>query len=111
MMGHQRQEDDDVEGREWDAQFNSRLEGDIAVAQKKLAMWKRLAIVTTALFFLDCAAVVPFLYGHSLHDHWEQIGKNLVRLAMALLLVCLFCSGTAFNFWNYIRGSKRIQRM
>src|ERR1700733_15233262 len=105
------QEDSDAKGREWDAQFNLRLENGLAVARKKLVMWKRLAIVTTSAVFLDCAEIVPFLYGHLLHSRWEQIGKNLVLLAMALLPVWLFCSATTFDFWYYIRGSERIQRM
>jgi hypothetical protein len=110
-MSHHPPEDDDKEGRDWDVQFSARLQADLTAAQRKLVVWRRIAGIMTVVFFADCAAVVPFLSGHPLHSDWEQVGKYLVMIAMALLVIWAFACGTAFNFWYYIRGTKRIQQM
>jgi hypothetical protein len=109
MVRHR--ERDEKEGRAWDVQFDARLESNLSEAQRKLVTWKRIALTTTLAFFLDCAAIVPFLYGHSLHDYWDQLGKYLVMLAMVLLIVWLFSCGNTFIFWYSIRGTKRIKQM
>jgi hypothetical protein len=101
----------DQNDSEWDAQFAARLERNLAVAQTKLVIWKRIALITTSAFFLDCAAVIPFLYGHSLHDHWEAVGKYLVLVAMALLPAFTFSCGIAYSLWKFVRDSQLVQRM
>lgn len=111
MTAHHRQHRDSPEDSEQDARFNDHLDAALAEAQRKLVIWKRLAGITTTIFFLDCVAVVPFLAGHPMHKHWDQIGQYLVMFAMALLSPWLFCCGTAFNFWYYVRGNRRIERM
>jgi hypothetical protein len=110
-MSHRETKEEEAEDKEWDTQFNARLEESIRTAQTKLVMFKRLAIITTFAFFLNCAAIVPFLYGHSLHNHWESIGKYLVMIEMVLLPACLFCCAGAYINWYSIRGTRKIQQM
>jgi hypothetical protein len=64
----------------------------------------RKAIYSTVAFFLSCCSVIPFLYGHSLHEYWDVLGKYLVMLSMGLLLPFLYFSATVVNAWIYKRN-------
>jgi hypothetical protein len=74
-----------------------------------LGVWKRRALVATVAFFLSCASVVPFLYGHSFHAYWYSFGKYLVLLSMALLIPFVICVGIAINSWVYARNLQKIE--
>ena len=78
-------------------------------ADRLVRMWDERAIYAGAAFALSCAAVYPFLYGHSLHTHWESFGKYLVLLCMALLIPCIACIGTAVSTRVYRRDLDKIE--
>ena len=59
-------------------------------------------------FFSSCALIDPFLYGHSLHAHWESFGKYLVFLAMGLLVVFVYCAAFWYNAWMALRDLMKI---
>jgi hypothetical protein len=75
---------------------------------QKLRNWKRATIYLGVALFASVASVVPFLAGHSLHDHWDSIGKNMVLLSMILLPAFCFAAGTAYNMWSYLRSIQKI---
>jgi hypothetical protein len=58
-------------------------------------------------FFFSCSAVVPFLYGHSLHAHWESFGKYLVLLSMGLLIPFVGSAVTTFYAWKLLRDLEK----
>jgi hypothetical protein len=76
-------------------------------AEQHLRAWKKRALYATAAFFLSCASVSPFLYGHPLHAYWESFGKCLVLLSMALLIPFGICVGIAINSWFLQRALKK----
>jgi small-conductance mechanosensitive channel len=53
-----------------------------AHAAKRLNRMLVHALWATAVFVATALATGPFLAGHSLHAHWETIGKNLLLLAL-----------------------------
>jgi hypothetical protein len=67
----------------------------------------RLAIIAAGAFILNCAAVYPFLYGHSLHRYWAA-GKNLIVLCELRLPVTIGCLGWAVIDRIYLYKITRI---
>ncbi len=78
-------------------------------ARKLLRLWTKRAIYATAIFFLSCTSVVPFLYGHSLHAYWESFGKYLVLLSMGLLIPFVIIVGITINTWFFVRELEKIE--
>jgi hypothetical protein len=76
-------------------------------AKDLLRIWKKRALYATTAFFLSCASVSPFLYGHSLHIYWDSFGKYLVFLSMALLIPFVVSVGLAINSWIFLRNVTR----
>ena len=76
-------------------------------AKEYLRLWKTRAFYASAAFFLGCASVTPFLYGHPLHAYWESFGKYLVLLSMALLIPFVLCVGIAINSWFLLRSMRK----
>jgi hypothetical protein len=76
----------------------------------KLKRFYIAAIVSGSLLFLTVVAVIPFLAGHSLHEHWESIGQYLVMLAMGLLPVFMLTAALAFGLWRNLRAMKAIHK-
>jgi len=72
-------------------------------ANRHIDLWKKRTIYSGIAFFLSCASVDPFLYGHSLHVHWESFGKYLVLLAMGLLVVFVYCAALWYDAWMALR--------
>lgn len=58
---------------------------------------------STLIFVLGCASVYPFLAGHSLHHHWNSIGKYLVLVSMGLLVVFVYACGMWYSAWQALR--------
>ena len=56
------------------------------------------------------AAVVPFLYGYPLHDHWDAWGKKILLVTMCVFVVFIYAAATTYNFWSYLRGIREIHR-
>lgn len=92
-----------------DESFPSReeLAGARKDAEEYLHLWQRRALYSTVAFILSCAAVYPFLYGHSLHAHWESFGKYLIFLSMALFIPFVISMGIAINSWISLRNVRR----
>jgi hypothetical protein len=78
-------------------------------ARERLRIWKSRFLKTGVMFLLSCASVYPFLYGHSLHSHWESFGKYLVLLSMGLLLPFVYCGGITWVAGIYIRDLEKIK--
>jgi hypothetical protein len=75
--------------------------------EEYLRVWKKRALYSTVTFFLSCASVAPFLYGHPLHAYWNSFGRYLVLLSMALLIPFVICVGVAINSWFFLRALKK----
>jgi hypothetical protein len=71
-------------------------------ARKRLSLWKKRAIYSGIAFFLSCASVYPFLYGHSLHSYW-RFGKYMLFVSFALLYPLLHCTASLWASWTGLR--------
>jgi hypothetical protein len=76
-------------------------------ARMRVDIWKRRAIYATLALAVSCAAVVPFLAGHSLHHYWDSFGKYLILVSMALLIVFVYCVGLYWGALSQVRELKR----
>jgi hypothetical protein len=76
-------------------------------AKEFLAVWKKRALYSTAAFFLSCVSVWPFLYGYPLQVYWNDFGKYLILLSMALLVPFVVCVGIAVNSWILLLKLRR----
>jgi hypothetical protein len=65
------------------------------------------ALCATAIFTATVLAIWPFLAGHSLHAHWEVIGKNLLLLAMAELIWFVLRWGYVYSAWQAARETRK----
>ena len=81
---------------------------DHEILQRSFQTQKKWALCFTAAFFLSCASVYPFLYGHPLHVYWEHFGKYLVLLCMALLVPFVVSVMGAINSWIYLRKARKM---
>ncbi len=70
-------------------------------------VWRRRFLTSTFTLLLSCVLVYPFLAGHSLHEYWEPIGKNLILLSMVLLLVWGWCATVFYNAWLDLRTAEK----
>jgi hypothetical protein len=101
-------------GRVWDLVTNNvsadeyRNEPEAGAIKMLLRQWRRNTVRFGVALALSVVSVVPFLYGHALHNHWNSIGKYLVMLSMVLLMVFLFCVKKAFWFWYELREIRKI---
>jgi hypothetical protein len=76
----------------------------IELARKQFLVGRKRAIVATVGLFLSCGSVVPFVSGQLLHSHWESIGKYLVFLSMALILIWSYFVRAAVNSYAQLSG-------
>jgi hypothetical protein len=72
-----------------------------------LSLWLKRLGYSGMAFFLSCSSVVPFLYGHSLHAHWETFGKYLVLLSMGLGIPFIYCFGMTLAAWSLLRDLEK----
>ncbi len=77
---------------------------------RRLRKWTYATIILGSALSIAIASTVPFLYGHSLHDHWESVGKRVLALSMGLFLVFVWTAGITFAMWEYSRDMKRINK-
>jgi hypothetical protein len=75
----------------------------IAAARKHFQLRRKRAIFGAVAFLLSCGSVIPFISGQPLHSRWESIGKYLVLLSMALILVWSYLARAAVS--SYARLS------
>src|ERR1051325_6321110 len=76
--------------------------------EAQLRKWKLGTALLGIAFAAACAGVVPFLAGHSLHEHWDPIGKKILLLSMGLFLPFVFVTAMCLIQWNYLRSIKKI---
>jgi hypothetical protein len=72
--------------------------------------WRRRTIILGVSLFVNIASIVPFLAGHSLHGHFDRVGKPLLILSMCLLVMFVFSAAQTFNFWTYLQDCKMLYR-
>ncbi len=78
-------------------------------ASERIALWRRRALYSTVALFLSCASVIPFSKGHFLHSHSEPFGRLAVYLSMALVVVCVYCTGLFWGTWQALRDVEKGQ--
>lgn len=84
------------------------IEGAKDDARRYLRARTKWAIYGAVAFFLSCASVIPFLYGHPLHAHWESFGKFFLLLSMTLLIPFGVTVGSAISAWFFVRTVEKI---
>src|SRR5215510_3953406 len=72
--------------------------------------WSARTKILGAVFLSSVCAVIPFLAGHSLHQHWNNLGKYVLLTAMVLLPAFLCCAGMTYALWRYLQALKTIDR-
>jgi hypothetical protein len=72
-------------------------------ARQRLKLWRRRGLLSSLIFALCCGSVYPFLEGSPLHSYWDMIGKYLVLLSMAMLLVFVYCNALWWGAWSQLR--------
>jgi hypothetical protein len=75
-------------------------------AAKTLRRMLVYALWTTGIFAATVLAIGPFLYGHSLHAHFESVGRPLLLLAMAELLYFVLRWGYVYSAWQSARETR-----
>ena len=93
--------------KEWEEEAREDLEEEQRI-ERSLRKWKFATIAIGLAFVAACAAVVPFLAGHSFHSQWELIGKKILVLAMALYVPFIWVTGLFLIKWNYLRNIRKI---
>ena len=86
-----------------------RAEFEVSKSRRTRQML-RSALLATVIFAATVLAIIPFLEGHSLHSHWETVGKYLVLLAMAELLWFVLRWGYVWSSWQSARETLRETR-
>lgn len=81
-----------------------------ARAGTRLRTWFRATVSLGIALTLSILLLIPFLAGHSLHDHWEAFGKKILILSGVLLVSFFYAAGTTYNSWDYRRNVKEIHR-
>ena len=83
---------------------DAEQESDVA---QRLRKWKRATICLAIALAASIGSVVPFLEGHTLHEHFAGGAKYLIYLSMCLLSLFMYAAGTTYNFWSYLRALRR----
>lgn len=77
-------------------------------ARERLRLWGRRTIYALLALALGCGAVSLFSDVGPWHAYWQSFGVILLLVAMALLLVFVFCLGLWMTSWFMARDLKRI---
>jgi len=93
--------------REWEEEARENAEEERRI-EHTFRKWRLATIVLGLAFAATCAALVPFLAGHSYHSQWDLIGKKILLLAMGLFLSCAFVTTSCLIEWNYLRSITKI---
>jgi hypothetical protein len=82
-----------------------------ARAERTLRRWKHATMLVGMLLVASIASLVPFLAGHSLHMHWEKIGKKVLLLSMGLYGAFVYTAGhTWIEYWYGLRELRKIHK-
>jgi hypothetical protein len=76
-------------------------------ARVRLRLWKRRSLYSVGAFLLSCVCVYPFVDGRQLSVHGESVKQGLLLLAMALLLIVLYCSLLFWGAWRALRDVEK----
>jgi hypothetical protein len=80
-----------------------KIEG-IVSARGEFKTRRKRAILATVALVASSASVIPFLAGQPLYAYWESIGKYLLILAMALVVVWGYLVRAAVNSYARLSG-------
>ena len=89
---------------QWDANEAAEFDKHAADDLKKTL---KVAGLSGGMLVVNILCVVPFSYGHSLHRHWEMIGKYLVMIAMGVFLWFVLSVAFVWSSWKSARETKR----
>jgi protein-S-isoprenylcysteine O-methyltransferase Ste14 len=89
----------------WTSEEAKEFEQYVAVQHRRT---RRNAQWAGSCFLLNILLIVPFLYGHSLHSHWESFGKYLLLTAMASFLWFVIKAGFVWSSWQSARETRRV---
>lgn len=76
-------------------------------ARASLKRALRQFLIAALSFILNCALIVPFLYGFPLYKYWDAIGQYLVYLAMVQIVVFCLYMGKAYIAWQGLRDLQK----
>jgi hypothetical protein len=93
--------------QEWQEEVRESEEQERQI-ERQLRKWVLATALLGAAFTATCAGLVPFLAGHSLHQQWDTIGKNLLLLAMAFYFSFVLVTTNCLIQWNYLRSIRKI---
>jgi hypothetical protein len=88
---------------------DEELVGVREYARERIGRWRKRSLYSIVALLLSCVSVIPFSKGHSLHAHAEPFGRLLVYLSMALLVVCVYCTGLFWSAWQALRDVEKGQ--
>jgi len=78
------------------------------IGQTQIRVWRGRAALSVTAFAISVALVYPFFKGHMLHQYWDSVGQYLVYAAMALLVVCVLCTGFFYSAWQALRNVEKL---
>jgi uncharacterized membrane protein len=82
----------------------------IGDAIESIDRWRFRTFCAAAAWVLCCAAIYPFMAGHSLHVYWDSI-KFLVFLPTLIAPVALiFCAISWWGASSDVRSMKKLSR-
>lgn len=76
-------------------------------ARERLGLWRRRSLYSTGVFLFSCGLVYLFLEGSPLHAYWNSLGKYLLLLPMALLLVFVYCAALLWGSWRALQDVEK----
>lgn len=78
-------------------------------ATARFRLWKGRAMYSMVAFLLSWVCVYPFVDGRRLPGHGESVKQALLLLALALLLMALYCCLLFWGAWRALRDVQREQ--
>jgi len=71
-------------------------------ARKRFGLWRKRGLYSTAALISSCLFTYLFLEGSPLHAYWDSLGRYLMLLSIAFLLVFLYCAGLWWSAWRVL---------
>jgi hypothetical protein len=76
-------------------------------ARERLAFYRQRALLSIGLFAAGCAALYPCLEGQPLHRYWDQAGKPILIVDMALWLWLVYQNALWWGAWRALVGVQK----
>jgi len=83
----------------FDSELSPEKAEAIVATRSQLKTRKKWAVVATIALLITGGATVPFVSGFPLHSYWESVGKYLVMVSMALIVVWGSLVRATVNSW------------